>query len=88
MKDTPDHIHHHQLAIFQAMTPGRRIEICLEMMEEGRQLVLDQLSRQHPDWTQGQLIAGLTERLYRREFSAEKMAAVQQSIIDFHDKVA
>lgn len=88
MTDTPPHIYKKQLAIFQAMTPGRRIEVCLEMIEDGRELVLDQLRRKHPDWTRGQLIAGLSERLYSKEFSPEKMEAVKQSIIAFHDKAS
>ncbi len=88
MTDTPRHMYERQLAIFQAMTPGKRIEVCLEMIEDGREMVLDQLQRKHPEWTKGQLIAGLSERLYSKEFSLEKMEAVKQSIIAFHDKAS
>ncbi|WP_019989141.1 hypothetical protein [Rudanella lutea] len=88
MNDTPYYIYEKQLAIFNAMKPGQRIEVCLSMIEDGRQLVLDQLRYKHPEWTQGQLIAGLAERLYGKEFPADKMEAIRQSIISFHDTPA
>ena len=88
MTDTPRHIYERQLAIFKAMPSGKRIEVCLEMIDDGREIVLDQLRRKHPEWTKGQLIAGLSERLYGKEFSPEKMESIKQSIIAFHDKAS
>ena len=81
MNDTPAHIRSLQLNFFRTKTGGERLQIGLQMMEEGRRLVECQLRSRHPDWSDGQVIAAVFERFYgkiepfERFFFFKKMAS-------------
>lgn len=84
MTDTPAHIHQLQLAVFNKMTASERIAICLDMMEEGRAQLMANIRQKHPDWSQGEVVAGMFERMYRADFTPEKLAEIGDSIRAFH----
>ena len=86
MTDTPAHIHQLQLAVFNKMTSGQRIAICLEMMEEGRAQLAANIRRKHPDWSEVEVVVALFEQMYRGEFTPEKLADITNSIRAFHLK--
>lgn len=86
MNDTPAHIRALQLNFFLSKTGGERLQIGLQMMDEGRRLVECQLRSRHPDWSDGQIIAAVFERFYKRDFSTEQLTIIKQSIIDYHDR--
>ena len=86
MNDTPAHIRSLQLNFFRTKTGGERLQIGLQMMEEGRRLVECQLRSRHPDWSDGQVIAAVFERFYKRDFPTEQLTIIKQSIIDYHDR--
>ena len=86
MTDTPAHIHQIQLAIFNKMTSGQRIAICLEMMEEGRAQLAANIRRKHPDWPEVEVIVAMFERMYQGEFSPEKLTDITNFIRAFHLK--
>lgn len=84
MNDTPPHIHQLQLAVFIKMTDGERISICLEMMEEGRNQLKANIKRQHPDWSEGEIAVGTFKRMYRDDFTPEKLEEIADSIRAYH----
>jgi hypothetical protein len=52
-------LHPEQIAALRKMTPGRRLEIGLDFIEEMRQLKGAALRAQHPDWTESQIAQAL-----------------------------
>jgi hypothetical protein len=50
LTDTPPHIRKKQLEIHLAKSPGERFECALQMMEDGANLLKEQLRKKHPDW--------------------------------------
>lgn len=84
MTDTPAHIHQLQLAVFNQMTAGERIAICLDMMEEGRMQLAATIQQKHPDWSQADVAAATFERLYRDDFTPEKLTEIADSIREYH----
>ncbi|GAA4454403.1 hypothetical protein GCM10023189_20800 [Nibrella saemangeumensis] len=84
MKDTPAPVRQLQLELFQRMTPGQRIQVCLQMIDDGRKLVEGRIRADHPEWSTGQVVAAVCEELYRQEFSGEELAQIKQSIISYH----
>ena len=84
MNDTPAHIHQLQLAIFNKMTDGERISICLDMMEEGRDQLKANIKRKHPDWSEADIAVATFELLYRDDFTPEKLAHISASIRAYH----
>jgi hypothetical protein len=45
--------------IIRAMTPGRRLEVARELYETAWQLKAAGLRREHPDWSEGDVLAKL-----------------------------
>ena len=86
MTDTPAHIHQLQLAVFNKMTSGQRIAVCLEMMEEGRAQLAANIRRKHSDWPEVEVRVATFERMYQGEFTSEKLADITNSIRAFHLK--
>ncbi len=84
MNDTPTHIHQKQLAIFNQMSAGERVAICINMAEEGRRMVEMKIQQKHPDWTRGEVVAAAFERIYRDDFSSEELLRIADSIRRYH----
>lgn len=86
MNDTPPHIRQLQLAIFNKMTDGERIGICLDMMEEGMDQLKANIKRQYPDWPEGEIVAETCRRMYCNDFTPEKLEEIADSIRAYHRK--
>lgn len=84
MTDTPAHIHQLQVAIFNRMTTGERIAICVDMMEEGQQQLKANIRRKYPDWLEADVIAEMVRRMYRNDFSPEKLEEITESVRAYH----
>jgi hypothetical protein len=54
-------LHPEQIKAFRKMTPGRRLEIGLDFIEEMRQLKAAALRAQHPDWTEREVARALRD---------------------------
>lgn len=68
--DTTPEAHAVQMAVYRRMGPQRRLELTLEMSDEGRQLAADGVRHRHPDYTECQVqdavrFVMLGEKLYR-----------------------
>ena len=84
MTDTPEHIHQLQVAIYNRMSAGERITVCLRMATEGRRSVEKRMQRQHPDWSAGEIAVATFRLLYRDDFTPEKLADICESIRAYH----
>lgn len=77
MTDTPPDIRRLQGQIVRRKPLEDRLRMVFEMMEGGQRMVADRLSRQHPDWSAGELKAAVFERIYRNDFSEPEMERIK-----------
>lgn len=84
MTDTPAYIHQKQLDIYNRMTAGERIEVCLIMATEGRRLVKMRIRQTNPDWSEGEVAVATFKRIYRNDFTLEKLDEIAESIRIYH----
>jgi len=62
----PDHVraaHAHQVAIYRAMTPQRRLEQALRMNRSMRELMAVGFRDRHPEWTESQVKRAVADRI-------------------------
>jgi hypothetical protein len=70
-RDTSPEIEAMQLEIRRNMTPGQRFRIALEMSDLCRELRKAGIRKQHPDWTERQVMI----ELFRLAFLPEPLPA-------------
>ena len=54
-----------RLAVLRRLTGPQRVEIAIEMSEFVRELALAGLRREHPDWSEKELLLELMRHWYR-----------------------
>lgn len=86
MTDTSLEIRRLQGRIILEKPLQERLCMVFEMMEGGQRMVTDLVRRHHPDCSTGQLKAAVFERIYRDDFTADKMKQIMASIIAHHDQ--
>ena len=68
-----------QVEIFRRMTPGRRLELAIEMSDNLRKIVAAGVRSRHPDYTEEQVRLAvnrlyLGEKLFRKAFPGVDVA--------------
>ena len=73
--DTSLEAHRKQIEILQKMTGEQRLQITFEMSDKARQELIDDIKKQHPEFTKQQLIIEIIRRCYGEELSQKVAAA-------------
>jgi hypothetical protein len=81
MTDTPEHIRKLQADFFKKKSVDERFKIGLDMTEDGRRMVEGALRQQHPEWSAAELKVGVFKRMYRPDFTPEKLDEIAQSYL-------
>jgi hypothetical protein len=64
-----------QFEILQNMTGEQRAEISFELSDKARQELIDDIKKQHPEFTKQQLIIEIIRRCYGEKLAQEVVAA-------------
>jgi hypothetical protein len=67
VRDTSPEAEALQLQIWRAMTGEQRLRLALEMTDFARELAKSGIRRDHPDWTEAQVIRELIRRAFLPE---------------------
>jgi hypothetical protein len=86
MTDTPPHIRRLQAQIIRAKPLTTRICMVCEMADGGRDMVVRQLQRQHPDWTVGKLRTATFRRIYKNDFPPDELDRIATAMQAWYDK--
>ena len=73
--DTSPEAHRKQIEILQKMTGEQRLQITFEMSDKSRQELIDDIKKQHPEFTKQQLIIEIIRRCYGEKLFREIAAA-------------
>ena len=84
MNDTPDHIRRIYADFIMQKTDVERFRMGFEMADIGLRMVEESINQLHPDWSEAERKAAVFERIYRSDFSTDKMATIKASIIAFY----
>lgn len=76
MEDTPDHIHKKQLEIILSKPMDERLRMGLEMMENGRQFMLNRIKAEHPGISEKDLKIEFIKQYYKHDLSEEYLKGV------------
>jgi len=80
MKDTTPEARDIQLQILLKKSPEERFLLGCDMIDATYFLVKNSIIRQHPDYTEQEIIAAVFERYYQNDFTKEKIQEIKQAI--------
>ena len=83
MSDTPTDIQQMYSDFIMSKSVTERFRMGFDMSNEGRRMIEWSVTRQHPDWSTGQLKAAVFERMYRDDFTADEMKRITAFFLDF-----
>jgi hypothetical protein len=67
--------HRKQIEYLRSLTPAQRAEISFKLSDEARQKLIDDIKKQHPEFTKQQLILEIIRRCYGEKLAQEVAAA-------------
>jgi hypothetical protein len=73
MQDTSDEMRRKHYEIIMGKSPQERFLMCLEMMDDVREIVLNSIRKQNPEISQTDLKIEFVKRYYKNDFTPEKM---------------
>jgi len=73
--DTTPEAHRKQIEILQKMTGEQRLQITFELSDKARQELIDDIKKQHPEFTRRQVINEVIRRCYGEKLFREIAAA-------------
>ena len=73
--DTTPEAHRKQIEILQKMTGEQRLQITFELSDKARQELIDDIKKQHPEFTRRQVINEVIRRCYGEKLFREIVAA-------------
>ncbi len=71
---TPE-AHRKHIEHLRSLTPAQRAEIAFELSDKARQKLIDDIKKQHPEFTKQQLIIEIIRRCYGEKLAQEVAAA-------------
>lgn len=86
MNDTPDHVRRIYADFIMQKTETERFQMGFEMADVGHRMVEESIRQLHPDWSEAERKVAVFERIYRADFTADKMKQIMTSIIAHHDQ--
>jgi hypothetical protein len=73
--DTSPEAYRKQIEILRKMTGEQRLQITFEMSDKARQKLIDDIKKQHPEFTKQRIIIEIIHRCYGEELSQKVAAA-------------
>ncbi|WP_461091899.1 hypothetical protein [Spirosoma gilvum] len=64
-----------------------RFQMGFEMADIGQRMVEQQLGKQHPNWSVGEIKAAVFERIYRNDFTSDQMVGIKSLIKGYYQGV-
>lgn len=80
MNDTPAHIHKKQLEIILSKPMNERLLMGLQMMEDGRQFMLNRIKRQNPDISEVEMKIEFIRQYYKDDLTEHYLENVAKWI--------
>lgn len=81
MNDFPEHILRDFRKFYMGLPAEEHGRISLLVINNGRRMVKAALRQQHPKWSAAELKVGVFKRMYRPDFTPEKLEEIAQSYL-------
>ena len=84
MLDTSEAVRKQQVKIILSKTPQERAMMGVDMIDTAYSMIKNTIIRENPEISQGELIAKIFYRYYRREFLPSESERIMQAIETAH----